>query len=235
MRQTFAHQAVLSIGPDGDLGAPGAAITLALCGSWSHTGGCPLAAHHTTASRNGDQVLVRVLFATQPDLETEARAKTTVSLENGSVTDPPRQRATLAAAFEPAQHRSPRRSQPRHPPGQQLTPLPAQPPRKHQSPRPFYRPMPASRIAPPDPPPQPGRARRRPAPARRLILQERGRRPPTRTVERAAFLPTAPNACRARHTASRPVTAKQPATGRADRPGDLAGRFSVHGPPRTLG
>jgi hypothetical protein len=31
-----------------DAAAPGAAITVALCGSWEHPPPCPLAAHHTS-------------------------------------------------------------------------------------------------------------------------------------------------------------------------------------------
>ena len=35
-------------------GAPGGAITVALCGSWDHEPPCPLAPHHTRAHRSGD-------------------------------------------------------------------------------------------------------------------------------------------------------------------------------------
>jgi hypothetical protein len=41
MRQPFAHDAVLAMPAGGDLGAPGAAITVALCGHWEHAPPCP--------------------------------------------------------------------------------------------------------------------------------------------------------------------------------------------------
>ena len=36
MRDTFAHDAVLALAPGADERAPGAAITVALCGHWDH-------------------------------------------------------------------------------------------------------------------------------------------------------------------------------------------------------
>jgi hypothetical protein len=36
MREAFAHEAVLVMEPDADMRAPGAAITVALCGHWDH-------------------------------------------------------------------------------------------------------------------------------------------------------------------------------------------------------
>jgi len=44
MRQAFAHEAILVVQPQADLRAPGAAITVALCGHWEHQPPCPLAA-----------------------------------------------------------------------------------------------------------------------------------------------------------------------------------------------
>jgi hypothetical protein len=56
MREVFAHEAVVAMGADEDVGAPGAAVTVALCGHWEHDPPCPLAAHHTAAERDGDVV-----------------------------------------------------------------------------------------------------------------------------------------------------------------------------------
>jgi hypothetical protein len=67
MRQAFAHDADLVMVPDGDTGAPGAAITVALCGHWEHQPPCPLAPHHSRADREGDTVHVRTLFVTEPE------------------------------------------------------------------------------------------------------------------------------------------------------------------------
>ena len=72
-RQTFAHDAVLALEPDGDENAPGGAITVALCGSWSHEPPCPLAPHHTRAHRSGTEVTLRLLFATGPEDEPRVR------------------------------------------------------------------------------------------------------------------------------------------------------------------
>lgn len=73
MRETFAHDAILTMRPDGDIRAPGAAVTAALCGTWHHEPPCPLAPHHCQADRVGGQVRVRVLFAAEPDLQNMVR------------------------------------------------------------------------------------------------------------------------------------------------------------------
>jgi|tagenome__1003787_1003787.scaffolds.fasta_scaffold20931791_4 hypothetical protein len=73
-RTPFAHDAVVAMDPAGDERAPGAAITVALCGSTDHEPPCPLAPHHTHAERDGDDVRLRVLFAAEPDDEPRVRA-----------------------------------------------------------------------------------------------------------------------------------------------------------------
>jgi hypothetical protein len=78
--QSYAHDAVLVMAGDGDVRAPGGAITTALCGHWEHEPPCPLAPHHTAAARDGDRVRLRVLFATAPERETEVRRKIEASL-----------------------------------------------------------------------------------------------------------------------------------------------------------
>jgi hypothetical protein len=72
-RETYAHDAVLTLDPDGDENAPGGAITVALCGSWTHDPPCPLAPHHTRAHRSGHEVTLRILFAAEPDDEPRVR------------------------------------------------------------------------------------------------------------------------------------------------------------------
>jgi hypothetical protein len=67
MRRSFAHEAVLVMPPDADIRAPGAAVTVALCGQPDHPPPCPLAAHHTRADRVGEEVHVRILFATEDE------------------------------------------------------------------------------------------------------------------------------------------------------------------------
>lgn len=84
MRQAYAHDAVVVLDANGDLHAPGAAITVALCGHWEHEPPCPLAPHHTDAQRvgeagdagrTGNDVRLRVLFAAEPADEPEVRQR----------------------------------------------------------------------------------------------------------------------------------------------------------------
>ena len=73
-RRAFAHDAVVAMNADADPAAPGGAITTALCGHWEHEPPCPLAPHHTAARRDGrNDVVLRILFATEPDREREVR------------------------------------------------------------------------------------------------------------------------------------------------------------------
>ena len=58
--------------PHADVQAPGAAVTVALCGHWDHKPPCPLAPHHVSAA-DDDELRVRILFAAEPDKEDEVR------------------------------------------------------------------------------------------------------------------------------------------------------------------
>jgi len=87
MRRPFAHEAVLSMEGDGDLRAPGAAITVALCGHWEHEPPCPLAPHHTAAQRVDADVHVRTLFAVEPAREGEVRERIRAALAGGRLVD----------------------------------------------------------------------------------------------------------------------------------------------------
>jgi hypothetical protein len=88
MRIPFVHLAAVEMGADDDDRAPGAAITLALCGSWEHSPPCPLAAHHTQSTRAGGTVDLRVVFATEPEHEAEVRRRIEGALCAGTATDP---------------------------------------------------------------------------------------------------------------------------------------------------
>ncbi|MBT2593890.1 hypothetical protein [Arthrobacter sp. ISL-72] len=88
MRAPYVHEAAVRMIPNGDLGAPGGAVTLELCGGWDHPAPCPLAAHHTRASRDGGTVLLRVVFATEPEHESEVRRRIERALRKGTVTAP---------------------------------------------------------------------------------------------------------------------------------------------------
>ena len=73
MRQAFAHEAVLVMEPGADVRAPGAAVTVALCGHWNHEPPCPLAPHRVSADEDDGALSVRILFAAEPDTEVEVR------------------------------------------------------------------------------------------------------------------------------------------------------------------
>lgn len=88
VREAFAHEAILTMDPGADARAPGAAITVALCGSWEHPPPCPLAPHHSHAARVADGVLLRVLFAAHPEEEQEVRRRIDEALESGRSSGP---------------------------------------------------------------------------------------------------------------------------------------------------
>ena len=87
-RRAFAHDAVVVLAADGDPSAPGAAVTVALCGHWQHDPPCPLAPHHTAAQRSGDRVRLRILFAAEPAAEADVRARIEAALAEASMTGP---------------------------------------------------------------------------------------------------------------------------------------------------
>ncbi|NYJ03814.1 hypothetical protein [Petropleomorpha daqingensis] len=83
-RTPFAHDAVVAMDPTDDERAPGAAITVALCGSWDHDPPCPLAPHFTGAERAGEEVRLRILFAAEPGDERRVRELIDGALANGT-------------------------------------------------------------------------------------------------------------------------------------------------------
>jgi hypothetical protein len=87
-REGFAHAATVTIAPDGDVDALGAAITVALCGHWEHDPPCPLAPHHTRAERTGDVVRLRTLFAVAPELESDVRRRIETALRSSRLIGP---------------------------------------------------------------------------------------------------------------------------------------------------
>lgn len=88
MRGTYVHTASLRMENDGDTAAPGAAITMALCGHWEHPPPCPLAAHHTAVQRDGGTLGLRTIFAADPEQEGEVRRRITAALARGSQAGP---------------------------------------------------------------------------------------------------------------------------------------------------
>jgi hypothetical protein len=94
MKAPYAHDALLDLEPGGDDAAPGAAITVALCGSWSHEPPCPLAPHHTRVHRSGTEVTLRLLFATEPEDEARVRGLVQQALDRGWGDGPDGERTT---------------------------------------------------------------------------------------------------------------------------------------------
>jgi hypothetical protein len=88
MRQAFAHEAVLVMAAEQDERAPGAAITVELCGHWEHEPPCPLAPHHTATERRDERVYLRVLFAVHGEQEAEVRRRIDSALAAGQLTGP---------------------------------------------------------------------------------------------------------------------------------------------------
>jgi len=88
MRQAFAHEAFVTMDADADTAAPGAAITMSLCGHWEHEAPCPLAPHHTAAERIDGSLRVRVLFAVEPARESEVRHGIDGALASGEMAGP---------------------------------------------------------------------------------------------------------------------------------------------------
>lgn len=88
MQSAFTHTATVILSDGADATAPGAAVTLKLCGSWNHPGPCPLAPHHTTVSRNADELAVRVVFATGLDQEHRVRDLIIDALSSGQLIGP---------------------------------------------------------------------------------------------------------------------------------------------------
>ena len=62
---TYVHEATLALADDDD-GAPGAAVTVALCGQWEHEGACRWP-HHTSSYRQGDRRIVRTVVVVPAD------------------------------------------------------------------------------------------------------------------------------------------------------------------------
>ncbi|QTJ71274.1 hypothetical protein HYG77_38155 (plasmid) [Rhodococcus sp. ZPP] len=88
MRSVFAHQAVLFMTPEADIGAPGAAVTSALCTHWGRQRPCSLAPHHTHAARDGGEVRIRVVFAVDPAHESAVRCRIENALATGHLCGP---------------------------------------------------------------------------------------------------------------------------------------------------
>jgi hypothetical protein len=73
---------------NGDPAATGGAISVWVCGSWDHTGPCPLAPHHISLQQEGNRVQLRVLFATEAEAEQQVRELIVAALGVGTIASP---------------------------------------------------------------------------------------------------------------------------------------------------
>jgi len=88
METTFAHAATLWLEPGSDFRAPGGAVTVALCGSWSHGDRPCVWPHHTVVEQDGAQVMVRTVFRAGPEDEAEVRRLIEHALRDGRFVGP---------------------------------------------------------------------------------------------------------------------------------------------------
>lgn len=87
-RRAYAHDAIVRLRPGGSPNALGGAIANALCGGWDHPPPCPLAPHYVTNQVAGDDVTLRVLFATDAADERRVRRLIDAALAGGELTGP---------------------------------------------------------------------------------------------------------------------------------------------------
>ncbi|MGZ4626656.1 MAG: hypothetical protein ACXV3S_10285 [Kineosporiaceae bacterium] len=88
MRQAFAHEARLDLTVGGDECAPGAAVTVALCGHWDHEPPCRVPHRSDIVARDGDHLTLRVLFACPPGDAGEVRRTVEAALDAGTLPVP---------------------------------------------------------------------------------------------------------------------------------------------------
>ena len=88
MVPTHAHRAVLELDAGADAAAPGAAVTVELCGHWQHEGACRWP-HRTEVLFQADRVLgVQVLFEASLAEVHEVRCRIAASLWRGELKGP---------------------------------------------------------------------------------------------------------------------------------------------------
>jgi hypothetical protein len=80
-RRAFVFQAELELGEGTDPRAPGAAVTVALCGSWDHEDPCRWP-HHSTIDDSERPARLRTVFAVVPDEEQEVRDRMVAALQS---------------------------------------------------------------------------------------------------------------------------------------------------------
>lgn len=86
-RQTYVQTAELELTGSPDEQAPGAAITVKLCGHWDHAGPCRWP-HHTSVVTTDDATQVRTRFLAVADDEAAVRQQLSEALGAGELAGP---------------------------------------------------------------------------------------------------------------------------------------------------
>jgi hypothetical protein len=84
----FVHEGSLELADGADDRAPGAAVTVGLCGHWDHEGDCRWRHHTAVVQRDGSTLTVRTVFASDIAEEAEVRARIVAALESGILAGP---------------------------------------------------------------------------------------------------------------------------------------------------
>lgn len=88
MRKGFVHEASIELERDGDPQAPGAAVTVNLCGHWEHEGACRWPHQSKVGSRSGRRIGLRVVFVAEPADEHEVRSRIARAVRDGKLDGP---------------------------------------------------------------------------------------------------------------------------------------------------
>ncbi len=83
VRSAFVHEATIELLPGADEAAPGAAVTMELCGHWEHDGACPWPHHTSVDNRARESIRVRTVFACPPVEEDAVRQRIIAALGSG--------------------------------------------------------------------------------------------------------------------------------------------------------
>jgi hypothetical protein len=88
MRELVVRAARLRVPPGGDERAPGAAVTVELCGHWEHEAPCPIP-HHTGVEPLGDGLIqVRVVASVAPGEDEAIQGRIHGALARGRLDAP---------------------------------------------------------------------------------------------------------------------------------------------------
>lgn len=82
-RRPFVHEVVLDLAEGTDPVAPGAAVTVALCGHWEHDGGCRWP-HNNEIWSDGESTTFRTIFVAPPAEECAVRERIELALRSAA-------------------------------------------------------------------------------------------------------------------------------------------------------